>query len=915
MATKVLTSLPGVAGKGISDCGPDPLLRFVEIFNFKAFVEEYLIPLEEPNFSDAVRSSSRLVGQTKNGEVLYAWDRCTSEDEFVTTIGLYNVQSKANQSLYQLDTQSYIVNATINSEKTLLAYNVRESSYEEDHCNYNTYVAEIQPQGRTFDLNFRSPNFRALHFLHNEPSQGVKSRLSSKTIRTSHLLVVIPSVMICLYHFDMQIIRLGAVLVGQPEKEILHKNFAWYQWDPHTQWLYYARFETNSSMVGLSVSGKYSLMLSCENFSKPVHQLMFTISLPLPYDDQLYTSMATYFDNPFAFSLPIREMNLQVLYRRDGFWCVCLQHCTGVDPELSEHSMAAPSLRSGEGPKIDYTVYMLHNGHLLYGQVPFPQFICEPMYIHFMLVGNFVAAYIPDVMLHLLNIGPVISPSHHLTFGAEYSAFAVFNTDPTSSTPPSKPLQSSSGSGVMNLEDEPLDLVSAVTGALMGDYNTAVLDCSTETLYECNLQVQAFFELFKSTSDSELREDLLHLMIMAFRYHGLALSMIEHVCQTSMSYSDSRLFAEFIVASSFANFYFDCKRYFASQFPLSTSQGFRGKVSKNPDGGNRALLKVRPMTNFVQQLLVQSDQRLVMATPEELLNYEPLRNQEFENLCFNVVLNQSKYKRLDLANLPEEEKPPPLPEAPPPSKQGKGSKKGLNLSQPSGGLMNKISSFSRRQGKPLPQIPTAEQQQTLSFLTLNEDMAENLTAISTALKESILTSISKDLPLRSRNIAHNTTSTYCRELERQSCNLLQVIWQSLGFNSNNHPINSTLCRQPTPKEIILFELLEAYQLTHLQLGIPVPMGFHTLFISLGYITQDIVVFLQYMRNEVFTPTRKFVELLLEDCSEEDGDNVFQVICNLEYPLAKFALGRWQDPLVQQLTVNHVSIPGSSIKGQ
>ena len=910
-----------IVGKCLtSEASLDPLLRFVETFNFKAFVDEYLVPAEEESLSDTIRSTSRIIGQTRGGEILYTWDRGrgTAEEEFVTIFGIYNVQSKSNQTIYQHDCRAYVVNGSVNTAKTILAFTTKEAAYDDDHSLYDSYVAEIQPQGRTFNLNIPSPNFRVLYFLHNEVPQPSKSRLLTKTTHTSNLLVVIPSVLICLYHFKMQLIALGAVMIGQPEKEILHKNFSWYQWDPHTQWLYYARFETNSSLVRMSVSGKYSLLLSCENFSKPVHQLMFTISLPLPYDDRLYTTTATYFDNPFAFSLPVREMNLQVLYRRDGFWCACLQHCTGVDPYQNDERTEA-STRSIEGPKIDYTVYMLHNGHLLYGQIPFPQFSCEPMYVHFMLVGNFVAAYIPDVMLHLLNVGPLISPCHHLTFGVEYSTFAVF--DATPDEPADKSSQGSAGGYGLNLSDEPICLASAVTGSLMGDYNTAVLDCSTGALYECNLQVQAFFELFKSTSDHELRQDLLHLMIMAFRYHGMALSMIEHICQTPMSIYDNRLFEEFIVASSFANFYFDCKRYFACQFPLSTTPGFRGKVSKNPDGGNRALLKVRSMPNFVQQLLVQSDQRLVMATAEELLNYEPPRNQEFENLCFNVVLNQPKYKRLDLTNLPKEEKPQAPPETPSTasSKQQKTGKKGFQSSHGgssgTGIFFNKITTFTRKQGKPLPQIPTAEQQQTLNFLTLDEDVAEGLTARSTALKEVILANISKDLPLRSKNIAFNATSTYCKELEKQSSNLLQVIWQSLGFNSNNHPINSTLCRLPIPKECILFELLEAYQLTHLHLGTALPMGFQTLFISLGYITQDIVVFLQYMRNDVFTPTRRFVELLLEDCDEDDGENVFQVVCNLEYPLAKFALSRWRDPLVQQLMIDHVATPGSSIKGQ
>ena len=99
----------------------------------------------------------------------------------------------------------------------------------------------------------------------------------------------------------------------------------------------------------------------------------------------------------------------------------------------------------------------------------------------------------------------------------------------------------------------------------------------------------------------------------------------------------------------------------------------------------------------------------------------------------------------------------------------------------------------------------------------------------------------------------------------------------------------------------MFELLEAYQLALLELGLPLPMGFHTLFISMGYLTLEKALFLQYLRNGVLTPTKKFVELLLEDCDEEEEAKVvFQVFCNMDYTLSEFALSHWQDPTVARL---------------
>ena len=873
---------------------PDPLMRFSEIFNFKKFVENYVVPSEESEMAELVRSSAHLVGQTRNGEILFAWDRKNSADEFVTNVGLFSHQMKSYETVYQHDCKANICNASINVEKTLLAFTLKEAAYEQSEHLYDSFIAEIQPQGRVFTLDIPSPDFRILQFLHVE-NPPVKNRLISKNSQASHLLVVIPQVIICLYHFKLQPIMLGAVLMEHPKQEIIQKNFSWYQWDPHTQWLYYARFEATSSKA--SMSGKHSLLLNCENFSTAHHQLLFSVALPLPYKELLYTSSTTYYDSPLAFTLPIREMNLQVLYRRDGFWCACLQHCTGM--ALDQHHSNGGS---SQGSKVDYSVYIIHNGYVLYGQVPLPQSSSEAMYIHFMLVGCFVAVYVPDVMLHLLNVGPRVDPCHHLTFGSNYSSFTVAE----SASADSAELEETDSNNSSILEAVS-SLAFAISGSLLGDYNNAVIDCNANIIYECTLNIPAFFYLFKTTNDAVLKEDLLHLMVVGFRHHGMALSMVEHICQSPMAMHDHRLFAEFIVSSSFANVYFDCKKYFAHQLPLTTTPTFQGKVSKNPDCGNRVLLKLTQIPNFVKQLLVQSDQSLVMALPEDLLNYDPPGNQPFENLCFNAVISQPEYVRLDLKKLPNADAEQHISESPG-FRQQKG-KRGPSSHQVSGsstGILNKIATFGRKNERiTSPRRQGHDPQDMLTFLTYDKDIEDKLTTEWKSMREQLVVSLSRGLPLRSRNTGYNTAATYCNELEKQSCNLLLVIWQSLGFSSNNHPLNSSLCRSPTTKERILHELLEAYQLAHLYLGLPLPMGFQTFFISMCYLTMEKVLFLQYLRNGVFTPTRRFVTLLLEDCNkedtdEEDTDVVFEVFCNLDYMLSEFAFSRWHDPTVQQL---------------
>ena len=868
---------------------PDPLLRFVETFDFKKYVRECVVPSEDADWGDKILQSAHMLGQSRNGEILFAWDRRNNDGDLVTVVGVYSPQSRSHKVVYLHDCEANICNASINAEKTLLAFTIKESAYEDDQSMYDSFIAEIQPQGRVFTLNIPTPDFRSLQFIHTSGHASPKTRLMSKSTLTSNLLVVIPQVLISLYHFRMQQIILGAVMLDHPKQEIIHKNFAWYQWDPHTQWLYYARFEGTSSKA--SMSGKHSLLLNCENFSVPSHPLLFTISLPLPYSEHLYSSVRTYYDSPFSFALPVREMNLQVLYRRDGFWCACLQHCTGkpIDQANSDGG-------SSEGRKIDYSVYIIHNGHMLYGQVSQPELSSEAMYIHFMLVGCFVAAYIPDVMLHLLNVGPQVDPCHHLTFGCDYSSFAI--TEPVSAGTDLK----EHGSGASSILESVPCLTTATSGSLAGDYDPAVVDCDAGVIYECTLHIPAFFSLFKSCSETVLKEDLLHLMVVGFRHHGTALSMIEHICQTPLAMWDHRLFAEFIISSSYANVYFDCKKFFARQLPLTTARTYHGKVSKYRDGGSKALLKVALIPNFVKQLLVQSDQTLVMATPEELLNYDPSRSQPFENLCFNAVLSQPDFSRLDLKNLPTPGDGQRTADTGSRGQQKSGKKAGASGTSTGGGILNKLATLGRKSGNyASPTRSSHDPLNMLTFLGRDKDMEEQITSETCTLREQLITSLTKRLPLRSRNTAYNMVATYYNELQKQCCSLLLVIWQSLGFTADNHPLNTSLCRSPSTKERIFFELLEAYQLALLDLGLPLPMGFHTLFVSMGYLALDKVQFLQYLRNDVFTPTKKFVELLLEDCDEEeDAKVVFQVFCNLNYTLSEFAFNNWHDPTVQSM---------------
>ncbi len=461
-----------------------------------------------------------------------------------------------------------------------------------------------------------------------------------------------------------------------------------------------------------------------------------------------------------------------------------------------------------------------------------------------------------------------------------------------------------------------VSLTSAISFSLSGDYSIPVMDANSSVLYHCSLDAAGFLTLFKQCKDPEMMEDLLHLVIVGLSNPGMAMSMIEHVCRTPMSFSDHKLFAEFLIASSFANVHLEARQFIVRQLPLTMSPTFQGKVYKNQDGVKLAYLKISFMKSFVKQLLVQSDQKLVSADPELLLNHSLNPDQTYETLCFNAVINQSKYTRIDMRDLSlqaSETQQGGL--ASPHDKNSSKKKPAPKSTGTSSGILSKLSStLSRKQGNLSQSLSIhngKDPQEMLWFLDSDDDILDDVSSDGAQVRERMLATMAKDLPLKSKNVVYNTNLKYYAELQRQSCNLLLTIWSALGFSVENHPLQMVICRSPSPKEQIFHELLEAYLLAHLEIGLHPPSGFHTLYNSIVFMCLDQSLFLQHLYNGAITPTRRFVDMLVEDCHEDDAEIVFQIFNGLEYRLAEYALERWRDPTFVTLSRTHVQVKDKS----
>ena len=524
-------------------------------------------------------------------------------------------------------------------------------------------------------------------------------------------------------------------------------------------------------------------------------------------------------------------------------------------------------------------------------------------HIQFMILGNFVLAYVPGVMFHLLNISVHTDPCHHLILKGNHAPMLPEVPD----------MDSQHGRRV---------LTTAVSIGVKSDISSSVFDSYSLCFYSCRLEPLALSSLFAATSDPELHLTLLHITIIGIRQYSVALQMIERICQTPFSLADCRIFQEFILALSYANILPETNALLARHLPFTNSLTYRGGIYKDSDGTKYTILRCTEMPNFVKQLLVQSDQKLVSATSDQLFTYISNPVESFDHLCFNSVLSQpSIYTRMNLEDLAMQVRALALSTPALPATVKKRAPKKDKLASyevsptltKSGAFVNKLKDLihspkSGRHGQSAGCIGS------LPFLLPDEDLDSTIVLHSNLLHDRLVQVMSSKLLLHAKNSItrmYKNCEDYWSELQRVSRILLHVIWQAMKFTNETHPLQMSIHRQASMEEHILFELLESYYMAHMELGIPAPSGFATLFVSMGYMCLEPSVFVQYLCNGVFIPTRQFLQLLFTNCDEVDEQFLYEIVSNLGLESQEIAFELWKHPILVQLLSRDNSAGSSS----
>ncbi|XP_071487359.1 gamma-secretase-activating protein-like [Diadema antillarum] len=287
-----------------------------------------------------VAETLRVVGQERNGAILYTWDDLAQVGDNhveVTHVGIYEPAEQKNRCLFVHDCKIPLVSCSINWEHSVLAYVSKETrpapartgddalsitSVSEQQDVYRAFLAEIQPQHAIFDLNLERTSLLHVQFLWPRSGQG-PTDVTATTSKDSRLLVFLHSESIGLYRVPLARIGNNRMISGPPDAQPVVSRFLWAQWDAPTQRLFVVLPRTRTAN-----EPELPAVFRCFEFLGQGSQTTFTkmMEMDLPPDIKWPSSRSTSYELPsLRNTVSVRAINMYVVCQPGGSVCLCYQ--------------------------------------------------------------------------------------------------------------------------------------------------------------------------------------------------------------------------------------------------------------------------------------------------------------------------------------------------------------------------------------------------------------------------------------------------------------------------------------------------------------------------------------------------------------------------------------------------------------
>ncbi|XP_033612486.1 gamma-secretase-activating protein isoform X3 [Fukomys damarensis] len=316
--------------------------------------------------------SLRLLNVERNGNIVYTY----KDGKGNVVFGLYDCQTRQNEHLYTFEKDLHVISCSVNSERTLLAASLVQSTKERRRN-------ELQPGSKCLTLLVEISPINGVKVLKAVDScvwvQFLYPHDASHRLPQSHLLLVSEEKYIEQFHIQVIQEDGNRVVIknsGHLPRDRIAEDFVWAQWDMREQRLYYIDMK------------KSRTILKCIQFNADESfTLMFETALDIPLSSsefKLVNFGCGYQEEEEKLS---KHLTLYVFTSHTGSLCVCY------------------SQKFDSWEQMTYSVFYFHAGYRkTFTVAPGSGGSQVTKDITFLNLDFYVAVYLPGHFFHLLNI-------------------------------------------------------------------------------------------------------------------------------------------------------------------------------------------------------------------------------------------------------------------------------------------------------------------------------------------------------------------------------------------------------------------------------------------------------------------------------------------------------------------------------
>ncbi|XP_028401360.1 gamma-secretase-activating protein-like [Dendronephthya gigantea] len=812
---------------------------------------------------DAIKEScnAHIVGQVSDDLLLFTWDgkpdKTKSEME-ITYFCLYDLTTKKSSILFDHDRKVDVVTASVNEERTLLAFTVIElkphdfNPAEESVGTYKSIIAEISPKNRVFKLAVDQPHYQKVQFLHGKyPLYGGSAR------RESHMLFFHHTKSIDLYHIPLARIDCGMIMSSQPQVENLVKRFVWAQFERHRKRLYYVYSESDDESADLI----FSAIQFCETSPRVV-----TMKLICPFSVGSPSNTRLQYDRkPLSKFVSESDVNMQVVSSPDGSFFLCYQHPLNEDTRPIQDTASSTDVTDGGGefePQqsvLEYSIFMLHHGAILRCKVPnvVPSNLIDQARLLFVMLNDCIAVILPGYVFHILDCNAEHPPCHHLFLSGpdseelsisdeQLSEFRCFNSKPRKA-----------------IQQEELQLFEPRL-------------CK---LFKLNIKNNYWTDCFLSTHCDTTRLALLHFSILHIQDPDIMLQIFGHLACDPANPECVDILNEYLIGSTYFQMKFQVEASVYKLLPFSNTEPFRGHLETNRKGEKIAQISYTPMKS------------------SKILN-QTFKDEKRKELEFWIFLRQnlsfaSSVDRFSLKKISMQEEIPRTNDSSSTAESGFSS------------IFQKFRRFQlvENQIQGNSEFSKEYKPEYLEYIRCDDATVEKEEGRSMKVLDSLTRFFHRYLPSEVPKMKiQKMAMEYIACQKKQSSKLLDLFWSGLNYSDDTHPYDHSLNTRGTSRERALLMLFERYHMAVNQIHFPIPTGFHTFFVFMGFRCLEERLFIQYVINKIFSLETEFMNRLLHDVGDDESYShlISRLICSFDQPKAIHFLEKWSSPGVSRI---------------